>query len=344
MHMNLSRSFARNSLLALIVIALFVNGCGDDDKGNDSNGDELVVLGDFSQDLMAAKAACLDANAAIFASAEYFGPLIVAALASTQSVVAADLIPCLPAEALGRTFEFNGVAYAGVSDPTVSEIGARFLLYEITQGGTPNIAAPLGAIEIHCVGDETGATATIDVVSGSTAVLMLLGGLNSGTFSLSGTMRGPSGTPTMQVGGSQIPNLSGLTIGFSIPEQFHAAYSPYPDSEDGPQVSVEVFGPFPSAEWSMYATIEHDLSGDVSDGYASYNDLDVAGVVACVQTGTIESPVFSAPAVSCAGGEPLLSTSNADREAMHDGYVSLRSLYQTVAGFVELGFVVMAGS
>lgn len=331
--------------ISVITLALALFGCGDDDKVSDSNDDELVVLENFSEDIIAAKADFLDANAAIFASAEYFGPYIVAALASTRTAVSADLTPCLPEAALRHEFEYNGDSYVGVSDSTISEVGTRFLLYEITQGGTPNIAAPIGAIEIYCAGDETGATATIYVVQDSTAVLTLLGGLNSGGFlSLSGAMRGASGTTMMQVGGSQILTVTGLTIGFSIPGQFSAAYSPYPGSEDGPYVAVEVFGPVPSAEWSMYAMIEHDLSGDVSDGYASYTNSDVAGVVACVQSGTVESPIFSAPAASCAGEEPLLSTSNADREAMQDGYVALRSLYLTVAGFVELGFLVMAGS
>lgn len=332
------RRFVRFTSVCAALLLLGSSGCGDDDKGGGPNGGgDAGEFGDIAEALTDAEDQLLVANTAVYASVDFFAPLIVTALSAAGIQAAGVQEACVPAGSLGQTFEFDGATYVAAPDAAVPANGTRFRLYQMTPGGTPNLAAPIGYVVITCTQDEVaGIIGTIDVTFGSATVFSLTAEIGPGVLAVNGTMRGPSGSPALQYQGGAVLTTD-ITIGFIFPGQFSVSYGEYGDAGEGPYLVADVTGPYPNAEWQFYTHINFDQTGDFTQGYAQYSATSEYGVVACVSSGSLEEPVFSAPSSSCAQGGPIMTTSVAERQAMADGLKALRSLWLTVTGFIELG-------
>lgn len=329
--MKLGKSRSTIRALALMLLASILTTCGDD-KGSGSNEDR-GVFGEMADALAQSEADFLTTNAEIFASVEYMQPYIAGLLdlspgGSTGRPVQQS---CLPAGIEGRTYTINGTPFTSVEDPTVPENTARFRLFRLSPAGHPLLNQDIGYVDWSC--DETDQTMTVVRVFSDTTLTVSMS-LEPSRFrnDLIGLMIDHAGD-TLEFEGAHHTDPNLLTVTFkrdSLEANFecnldflHAKKSQFLIRVSGERVN----------KGELYV----DSTRHVTQGLVIYSEAGIGHFAACLNTGTIEQPVFSSPSVDCVyGPAPIMQVTPSQLQAMSDSYRAVRALWLTTANLVEI--------
>lgn len=309
-------------LLPILAAALLLS-CGDD--GTSSRTDP-GIFAEMTETLAAAEDDFLDAHAAIYASAAAMMPDIAAALGLVPVPFAAAPVPCLPEGTGGQTYAFDGLMYIGVADPLVPNYTARFHLYQLGNDGLPQPNQMIGYIDITCA-DLLGPVTEVQVFADSAIISSTT--LASQSANLTGTLRDPESDRSLIYLGN-IDEEEALGIRFLLSDEMQAVYE-FPFAAEGTRrLEVEIASA-PAVNWGLRISLIVDGEGDVSDsGYTLYYpegqslDYDLA---ACIQSGTLDAPVFTQPSASCFAGADPMSITRGELDGLADSYTSLRRLW-----------------
>jgi len=321
--------------LALLLVASLLATCGDDSS---SSKDDRGVFGDMADVLQSAEDDFLTANAAIFASADSMKPYIAAILDLNTRTTASVSAPtsCLVEGAGGKIYSFNGESYSGIDDPNVPDYTARFRLYKLSSAGQPQLDHEIGHVDYTCVDVGVPVTET-QIFSDSVLVASTTYSKQSGN--ISGTLRTPVGSKSLLFLGDLSLELV-LNVRFVLSDKIQGEYRFPMGTSDTRRAEVAI-AHAPATLWGLDIVMTVNGSGAVTDsGYALYRHYEgsslKSGIAACIESGTLEAPVFSAPTVACYDGAEPMSVSHTQLAAISDSYQPLRALWLTTANLVEI--------
>lgn len=348
-------------LRVLSTLALCIalgTGCGSDkstnpkDDGGGGGGGGSTQANQFADGIKSFTDQYYAANAAAYASLEYFGPYIYASLGLPA--------PPAPARALtaqascfagvdGTTYVFNGEAYVAgeISDAPPNSV--RYVLYRLDTLGAPDLADSIGYLEIRCeipdgsIVRNVGAT----LVANGVLVLDMSGYVSEGTGTLviNGILGASGRTPVeIQIAGSFSPDLVDISTNF-FPPGIQLQAGTVDDLLTGARtrgVSVFWFAQ-ETIEWEVLLRLEADAASETISEGALYYGLTSQGspqLVACASGGTLAQPVFTAPNASCdvlgyGVGTPLSTESLA---LIASGYQRLEGVHTTLVDLVRRAF------
>lgn len=322
-----------NSKLRLIVCAFtlllsmtVLTTCGDDSS---SSNDDRGVYGNMADVLLTVEDTVLVANAALYASMDTMLPHITAALDLSSGEFAASTVPnsCLPEGTGGQRFTFNGETYTGQADPLVQSYTARFDLYRLSAAGQPMLNQMIGYLDLTCA--DLGVPVTeMQLFNGATLVGSTTYSPTSGL--ISGTLRSPNAAVSLTFMGDE--QEQGNVIFRFIADRYEVHAFAY----GSPSLSTSAFGvkvndaPNGTAPEIFFEidVVTNWISGQVTDGDATYTEGPISRGAACILSGTIESPVFTRPTEACFSDDyELLSINSAERAAMLEIYQSARAYW-----------------
>lgn len=362
-----SRSRIRVVGLAL-ALSLFA-GC--DEK---SNGTGPVAGGDFGAAAAALEGVVDDyftANEPAYRSIDFFGQRIANALGGAPAALgpassAALLQSCLSPDVTGTTFEWVTAqsAYFPTSLTGAPADGARFLLYEVSSGGT--LVTPLnqiGHLDLDCPMTLPTVNLSVEVTIDGVQVLAMYatGSLSLTNFIYQVSVNVDLATPD---GGSHfsIPALgfngrlggyhgAGYTI--QVASDVYAGFARWDRTQDV-EGTFEVY----LTLWKGLSTIEWDLNASLTGTSSSsiggpaifmFPIIDGHGgsieIIACM-SGSYVNMSVSSPSQACAeeGYELYQDMSNSELQAMERGYDALRTILDTLDEIVQTGFDVVTQS
>jgi hypothetical protein len=319
----------------LLTAALLLATCGDDGTGPSG---ESGVFGEMAVDLKAAESTALGTNADIFASAEVMMPYINAILfpAATSGSSSAGTGVCLPEGVGGKIYSFDGSAYTGTGSASIIESVARFWLYRISEFGQPQENQMIGYIDFTCFETQAVSLTEVQLSLGTTVVA-------STTFSsiigrINGAFRDAPATHLVNFEGNVTSPQARLTLEFDVSDRFSATYGhQLPGGASGPVV-LTVTDPEGSSEGAYAAQFSVNPADNVTGGYAQLSTDSGSFVAACINSGTLADPAFSAPSADCFPDSESVSmlVSPAQLEAMSDSYQPLRAFWLAAANLVEI--------
>ena len=327
----------------LVAICLTI-GCADDN----GNGpiDAAARFDQIADALTGAEDDFITSNADITASLEYFTPFIAATL-GIGSLSKVSQQSCFPVGVARKILHFNGTAYVADVDTGVVESSARFILYRLSPGGAPILTERSGHIQFTCV---EGLGADVQIVSG--VVLVASVSYSQHTRIVTGGIRSSDGTRDILIEGAH--SIEGdLELNFLLEEDDIQATYGFPLSGTGTRIAhATIIGPYPEPDWGFFADVTVDASNDVTSGAAYFRvEPDVFGkVAACIASGTLASPVFTAPTPECPMSQAdrlavtaaQLAVTAAQLQDMAEAYHSLHELWKGVAGLIEADLAILA--
>lgn len=323
--------------LGPLVAACLLIGCSDDN----GNGpiDNTTRFDQIADALTGAEHDFLTSNAGITASLEYFSPFIAAKL-GFGGLAKSDQQSCLPVDVSGKILKFNGTAYVVDIDTVLAQPSARFILYRMSQSGTPILSEPTGHIQFTC---EAGLAADVQVVSEDVLIASVAYSEQSGL--VTGGIRSSDGTKDMLIDGGL--SIEGdLELNFLLEDDDMQATYEFPLSGSGTRIAhAAIIGPNPEPDWGYFADVTVNSSDNVTSGAAHFRiEPDILGkVAACIGSGTLSSPVFTSPTSSCPPTEvERLDVTAAQLQDMSDAYHSLYELWTGVSGLVRVNLALLA--
>ncbi len=328
--------------LGFLVVIFLIIGCGDD-SGNGPI-DNTARFDQIADALTGAESDLITSNADITASLEYFTPFIAATLGLGQFGRAGESSgqqTCLPASVLGKIYNFNGTSYVADLDTGVTEFNTRFRLYRISMG-EPVLEQRIGHIEFYCI-DAGVRVAEIRIVSG--AVLVASVTYSQQTRIVTGGIRSSDGTKDMLIEGA-ISIEGDLELNFLLEEDDIQATYGFSLFGTGTRIAhATIIGPYPEPDWGFFVDVTVDGDDDVTSGAAYFRiEPDVFGkVAACIASGTLASPVFTAPTPECPISQAdRLAVTAAQLQDMAEAYHSLHELWTGVSGLVQANLAILA--
>jgi hypothetical protein len=324
-------------LLGCLVAISLIAGCGDDDKGNGPI-DNTARFDQIASALTSAESDFITSNADMTASLDYFSPYIAATIGA-GALAKENSVTCFPAGVAGKIFNFNGTAYVADVDTGVVASSVRFRLYELSQGGTPILTEPSGHIQFTC---EAGLGADVQIVSGTVLIASVT--YVQHTREISGGIRSSDGSTEALIDGV-LYNEGSLELNFLLEDDDMQATYEFPLSGTGTRIANASFWPYPDPDWGFFVDVTVDGNDDVTSGAAHFRvEPDIfPSVAACVASGTLVSPVFTAPTSECPEWEAeRLNVSTAQLQDMAAAYHSLHELWDGIAGLVQANLAVLA--
>lgn len=328
----------KTRLLGCLVAISLITGCGDDDKGNGPI-DYTARFDQIADALTSAESDFITSNADMTASLDYFSPYIAATIGA-GALAKENSVTCFPAGVAGKIFNFNGTTYVADVDTGVVATAVRFRLYQIAQNGTPILTEPSGHIQVTC---EAGASSQVEIVSGT--VLIASTSYTVSTGAVTGGIRSSDGSTEALIDGF-LSNEGDLGLSFLLEDaDIEATYS-FPLLGTGTRVvNAAIIGPVPEPDWGFFVDVTVDGDDDVTSGGVHFRvEPDIfASAAACVASGTLASPVFTAPTSECPDTDAeRLDVTTAQLQDMSAAYHSLHELWDGVAGLVQANLAVLA--
>jgi len=328
----------KTRLLGCVVAISLIAGCGDDDNGNGPI-DNAARFDQIADALTTAESDLITSNEDITASLEYFTPFIAAKL-GVGALAKGSLVTCFPEGVDGKIFHFNGTTYVADVDTGIVASTVRFSIYELAQNGTPILAQRSGHIQFTCV---AGSSAEVQIVSGTE--LIASASYAENTRTITGGLRSSDGETETLISG-MISIEGDLELSFLFEDDDIQASYTFPLQGTGTRIAnAEIFGPYPNPDWGLFIDVTVDGDDDVTAGAAHFRvEPDIfASAAACVASGTLSSPVFTAPTSECPDNDAeRLDVTAAQLEDMSAAYRSLRALWDGVAGLIEANLALLA--
>jgi hypothetical protein len=354
-----------DSVVGLALALSLFAGC--DEK---SNGTGPVAGGDFGAAAAALEGVVDDyftANEPAYRSIDFFGQRIANALGGAPAALgpassAALLQSCLSPDVTGTTFEWVTAqsAYFPTSLTGAPADGARFLLYEVSSGGT--LVTPLnqiGHLDLDCPMTLPDVNLNLKVMIDGVQVLHMF--TSPGSFlnpsslvyqlTIGVDLRTPDGSSQFSIPALGVLGTLGSQriAGFTVPvvSDVFAGFNRTDDLTTGTfTVLATLYKGFPTStlEWELTVDLAGTSSGSIA-GPAIFMFPIVDGhggeieVVACV-SGTYENPVVSRPSQQCAVEllELNQDLSDSELQAIGRGYTALRTMLDRLDGIVQIGF------
>jgi len=328
--------------ITLILVASIFSTCGDDST---NSKEDRGVFGEMADALTQAEADYLTANDEILASVEYMTPIIGDFLRSTVGLAesGAPQTSCLPAGVGGRTYVINGTPFTSSIDASVPEFTARFRLFKLSASGSPLLNQEIGYIDCTCESLFGPGVSEVLIISDSVVIASMAYLPNGGgRGTATGLMRTPDGSGTLFVHGHFIPD-STITLTFSTPGDIVAGCNSPVESAAMMPTSIGIDSP--AGEWQFKASLWTGGDTEVDSGYAINTEGEI-GIVACIESGTVDAPVFATPAQHCYpdSGLATLSVNPIEIVAMSDSYRSLRQLWLRARRLIEICRSLVAGT
>lgn len=347
--MIISRICHTVAAITLLLATTILTTCGDDGS---SPKEELGVFGEMAETLGQAEHEFLDANAEISASVQVMEPHI-AAVFGLNSLSAGHFAPmqnsCLPEDVQGKLFEFDGSAYVADADTMIDEFTTEFLLYELSNEGTPIRDSIIGRLGLSCL-DHLQPMAEIRIYYGS--FLVASTSFAPSTGHVSGWFRTPDGSELMSYEGMWNYHVAPaqLTLTFDLDwENLEATYSHYYlDRSSSSVVDLTIHKDNTDLGTEFEATMIMEEMPAVDNGYALFFEEGSGGPAqhaACIRSGTIEIPVFSTPSTECFDTQiARMSVTPAQLESMSSACQSLHAFWLASSGHVEALRAIFAAS
>jgi hypothetical protein len=342
----------------------FTASCGDD-----GNGTGPVVEGDFGVMATALEGVMEDYftdNQPALRSIDYFADMIAAALGAAPLAAGpmssgALLQSCLSPDVAGTTFDYDAGqgGYVPTTEPGAPADGARFLLYEVSSGGT--LVSPpnqFGYLDFDCPMVLPTVNLSIEVtVDGVQVIAMYATGTLYPTtldyqLSINVDLQTPDGSSQFSIpllgvfGRLGTRHSAGYTIQLGSDVYVSFSRHDYTQSVEGTfDVFFQAYEGYPDVEWEATAELIGTSSSSISGPVIFMFPTGSLEAVACL-SGSYMSISASRPTQQCAGTEFDLyqDLSNSELDAIERAYAALRSMLDTMDDFVQVGFSVIVSS
>jgi len=339
----MSRGIVNSVVGMALLIALW--SCGDD-SGNNSSTDS-GIYGVTADTLEATIERVVGQSADVNASLEYFTPYIAAILNPN----AAEVTDCIPEDAQSKVFHFAGSTYVGNPNPEPDD-GAFFSLYEIKPSGAPDFNHEIAQVYYNCQFGGPHNSFSMYVDAGEILPYILYGSGNVDGIMIEGSMNSRTTSTRIFLGGEWNPGDEpnggelALRLGYSHLGSYFGSIVEQSTGGGACELSAayhqarSVAWATPPPQWSFNVDIAANPQGAVTGGYATYynNDSALAGLAACVTSGSLNSPNFGVPSTACLADTGILQVNSAELNSMrriYDGLYEIRRAFDRCLAPIE---------